>query len=432
MQIKQIDKMKKILIIIAFVFIIELPVFCAQEVITLDTSTEPSFVETVVEEQEQNTEGPFIQAPKQTTELKNGIVDYDPSHGAVSPKFFLLNVLSNTAKDVYNLQVERTDIPSQLLKDQLTFKLEKGPVENIHIWSAYQMNFSETLTEQGDNHSKFDMCLINVLFDGKFKGGKEDFRIMLDPTHRHSHMPFMEPFIQDLYIRTNRIPHHTLMIGNSRPGVGIEGAQSPYTLAFINRSQISRNLANIRKFGFRLNGDYSLVDYDLGIYSSSTNFSSFFPGHEFDAWMNVKPLGKTDGKYGKLVTGAGLQSGEKHGMSYYLTGAYAGYEYKKFWTKFEYARANGSNGGSGLTDKRSQGLFVTAAYHLTKKLELLVRYDQFDPDREIRNNNQKEFTLGTNYYLKSQALKLIFNYVYCQNDSKADSHRLMMGTQIVL
>lgn len=426
--------MKKILTIIAFVFLFDPPAFCAQETITLDTSTEPSFVETVLEEheQEQISEGPFIQAPKQTTELKSGIVDYDPAHGAASPKFFLLNVLSNTAKDVYNLQVERTDVPSQLLKDQLTFKLEKGPLESLHIWSAYQMNFSEMLPENGDNHSKFDMCLINVLFDGKFKGGKEDFRIMLDPTHRHSHMPFMEPFIQDLYIQTHRIPHHTLMVGNSRPGVGIEGAQSPYTLAFINRSQISRNLANIRKFGFRLKGDYSLADYDLGIYSSSTNFTSFFPGHEFDAWVNIKPLGKTDGKYGKLVTGAGMQSGEKHGMSYYLTGAYAGYEYKKFWTKFEYARANGSNGGSGLTDKRSQGLFVTAAYHLTKKLELLARYDQFDPDREIRNNNQKEFTLGTNYYLKGQALKLIFNYVYCQNDNKADSHRLMMGTQIVL
>ena len=255
---------------------------------------------------------------------------------------------------------------------------------------------------------------------------------MLDPTHRSSHPNFMQPFFQDLYIESHRIPHHTVLVGNSRPGVGIEGAQSPYTLAFINRSQISRNLANIRKFGVRVRGDYSLADYDVGIYSSSTNFTSFFPGHEFDAWMNIKPLGKTDGRYGKLVTGAGIQSGEKHGMSYYLTGAYAGYEYKKFWTKFEYARANGSNGGSGLTDRRSQGLFVTAAYRLTKKLELLARYDQFDPDRAVKNNNQREYTLGANYYIKGQALKLIFNYIYCQNDNRADSHRLMMGTQIVL
>lgn len=446
--------MKKIVIFLALVFWIELPAQAAQEVITLDIEDNHQFAQNIIAKN-MEIQNPVIKDSADNTNKEQSVFEqnvtkedkpdasitiqerseigsYDPTQGATNPKFFLFNALKTAAKDVYELEVERTDIPSQLLKDQLTFKLEKGPLESVHIWSAYQMNFSTTMPEKGDTDSKFDVGLINILIDGKFKDGKEDFRIMLDPTHRHSHPNFMQPFFQDLYVETRRIPHHTLLVGNSRPGVGIEGAQSPYTLSFINRSQISRNLANIRKFGFRLRGDYSLVDYDLGIYSSSTNFTSFFPGHEFDAWMNVKPLGKTDGKYGKLVTGAGIQSGEKHGTNYYLTGAYAGYEYKKFWTKFEYARANGSNGGSGLTDARSQGLFVTAAYRLTKKLELLARFDQFDPDRSIRNNNQKEYTLGANYYLKGQALKLIFNYVYCQNDNKADSHRLMMGTQIVL
>lgn len=421
----------------------------AQEAITLDTANKkPIFSDTVLDLQDEDTdpvetidentiyvEGnqpkPLIQAPKYPS-AQGGISDYDSSIEASASKFLLFDVLYKTVQDVYNLEIERTDVPSQLLKDKLTFNLEKGPVETLHIWSAYQLNFSNTIPEKGDTLSKFNVGVINVLIDGKFKGGKEGFRIMLDPTRSYAQSGFMQTFFQDLYIESRRIPHHKILIGNSRPGVGIEGAQSPYTLAFINRSQISRNLANIRKFGVRVQGDYSLVDYDLGLYSSSTNFTSFFPGHEFDAWINIKPLGKTDGKYGKLVTGAGIQSGEKHGMSYYLTGAYAGYEYKKFWTKFEYARANGSNGGSGLTDKRSQGLFATIGYRLTKKLELLARYDQFDPDRDINNNLQREYTLGSNYYLKGQALKLIFNYIYCQNDNRPDSHRLMVGTQILL
>ena len=349
-----------------------------------------------------------------------------------TPRFFIFSSLAETAKDTYNLQIERNDIPYPLLKDKLTFDLEKGPLENIHLWSAYQMNFSTTLIENDTTHSKYNFGTINVLVDGKFRNGKENFRIMLDPSHRSSHLPFMQTFFQDLYIESARLPNTKVLIGNSRPGVGIEGAQSPYTLPFINRSQISRNLANARKLGVRVRGDYPLIDYDTGLYSSATNFSSFFPGHEFDFWTNIKPLGKTDGRFGKLVTGAGIQSGEKHNLNYYLTGAYAGYEYKKFWTKFEYAKANGSNGGSGLTNKHSEGLFVTIAYRLTKKLEVLARYDQFDADKNIRNNNQKEYTIGTNYYLKGQALKLIFNYIYCQNDNKRDSHRLMLGTQLIL
>lgn len=411
-----------------------------QETVNLDI-TAPTLTEKLaeapvdpVEDKLDKINGTFIQAPKNEIqpESRSGLVDYDPSQGAASPKFFLYNVISKAAKDVYELEVEQIDNPVPLLSNQLTFRPESGPLEKIHVWGAIQMDFSETLPERGQNVNKFDVALINPIIDGTFRGGKENFRIMLDPTHRHSHLPFMQPFIQDFYIETTRIPHTRVLLGNSRPGVGVEGAQSPYNLAFINRSQISRNLANIRKFGVRVRGDYSLMDYDTGFYSSSTNFTDFFPGYEYDAWVNLKPLGKTDGKYGKPVVGAGIQSGEKHGMSYYITGVYAGYEYKKFWTKFEYARANGSNGGSGLSDKRAQGLFVTAAYRLTKKLEILARYDQFDPDRAVNNNNQREYTLGTNYYIKGQALKLIFNYIYCQNDSKADSHRLMMGTQIVL
>lgn len=348
------------------------------------------------------------------------------------PKTLLFNALAQTAKDVYELQVEQIEKPVPLLKDKLTFNFEKGPLDNIHIWSAYQMNFSNTLPERGENLSKFDLGLINVIIDSQFKGKKENFRIMLDPTHRHSHPEFMQPFFQDLYIESTRIPHTKVLVGNSRPGVGVEGAQSPYTLDFINRAQIARNLSNARKFGLRVRGDYSLMDYDTGIYSSCTNFTDFFPGHEFDGWINIKPLGKTDGRFGKIVTGTGLQSGQKHGMSYYQTGAYAGYEYKKFKTKFEYARANGSNGGAGLMRNRSQGFFWTTAYRVTPKLELLTRFDQYDADRYQRNNNQREYTLGTNYYIKGQALKLIFNYIYCQNDNKVDSHRLMVGTQIIL
>ena len=436
-------------VFICLVILGGLPSFAFQDIIDLETDTKPSFSETMLDSVESD-DNPvstvdektiykekeseiFVPSQEQNNlQLRSGIVDYNPETASAYPGMFLLNILKDTAKDVYELEVERTDVPSQLLKDKLTFNFKKGPLDSLHFWSAYQMDFSTNIAESDGTDSNFNVGLINILFDGKFKGGKENFRIMLDPTHRSSHPDFMQTFFQDFYVESTRIPHHKILLGNSRPGVGIEGAQSPYTLSFINRSQISRNYSNIRKFGVRVRGDYPLVDYDLGLYSSSTNFSAFFPGHEFDAWLNLKPLGKTDGKFGKLVTGAGIQSGEKHGTDYYLTGAYAGYRYKRFWTKFEYARANGSNGGAGLTNARSQGMFVTAGYFLTKKLELLARYDHFDPDREISNNNRKEITFGTNYYLKGQALKLIFNYIFCKNDNTDDSHRLMVGTQIVL
>jgi len=336
-----------------------------------------------------------------------------------------------TAHDVYELQIENTNVPASLLEKPLTWQFEEGPVEKMHIWGVLQTNSNFEFYEDGDTNQKFKVGLINVLFDGKLRGGKEDFRLMLDVTPQ-SQRNFWQLLVQDAYIQTRRIPHHTVLFGNSRPGVGIEGAQSPYTLPLINRSQISRHFANARKVGLRVRGDYSLADYDFGGYSSDTFFTEFMPGAEFNGWVNFKPLGRTEGKYGKVVMGGGIAAGERNSVDFFVAGANIGYEYKKFWMRAEYANADGSNGSTGLTSKQREGWYATLGYHLTKKLEVIARYDEFDPDKNIAHNNQREYSAGINYYIKGQALKLVLNYVFCQNQSKDDAHRLLLGTQIAL
>ena len=400
--------MKKILLSIIFLFIFIPQVFAIEEEIKLEKNPDGDFIENITGQTKEEFEQD-IQKEKDT---------------------FLSNLMS-APKDVWELQIERTDVPSQLLKKQLTMTFNKGPLESFHTWVALQGNITTQMSENADTDTKFNMALINIIFDGKFRGGKEGFRLMLDPTPTHAH-GFFQQLVQDAYFETNRIPHHNILIGNSRPGVGYEGAQSPYTLPFVARSQISRNLANVRKFGLRVRGDYSLVDYDFGGYSSDTFFQEFFPGLEFDGWVNIKPLGKTDGKWGKIVAGGGIVAGRRHSIDYFMTGAALSYEYKKFWARAEYANSDGSNGGRGPTNKGGEWFYATVGYHLTKKIERLARYDQFNPDKTKRDNNQREYSAGVNYYLKGQALKLIFNYVYCQNDAKPDSHKLIVGTQIVL
>ncbi|MBQ3819343.1 hypothetical protein II810_02740, partial [bacterium] len=64
--------------------------------------------------------------------------------------------------------------------------------------------------------------------------------------------------------------------------------------------------------------------------------------------------------------------------------------------------------------------------------EAVVRYDDFNPDENINDNNTREYSAGINYYIKGQALKLILNYVFCQNQAGRDSHRILFGTQIAI
>jgi phosphate-selective porin len=108
------------------------------------------------------------------------------------------------------------------------------------------------------------------------------------------------------------------------------------------------------------------------------------------------------------------------------------YDREKFWLRAEYQHADGSNGGSGITERKGYGYNLTLAYRLTKKLELLFRFDDFDKDKSISNNNTREYTTGLNWYILGQTARMMLNYVFCENEAKENSHRLILGTQLIL
>lgn len=334
--------------------------------------------------------------------------------------------------DIYHAEIEYTNKPAFLLSDILTKKFDETSVwDNLHLWGAYNADLSLNFIEDDNFNGYYNFNYINLGLDGALKNNNGDFRLMLNVSPLSSRN-FAQALFADAYIATNKIPHHRIWVGNTRPPVGYEGGYSPFLLPFVARSQIARNFGTIRKLGGRIKGNYSLVDYDLGVYSSDTYFQSFFPGTEFVGWVNFKPLGKTNDKYGKLTIGGGIQSGQRT-CDYTVTGAYIGYEYKKWLLNFEYSDANGYNGTAGHSiDKHASGFYSTLAYKINPKLQALIRYDEFDPNKDISHNDKREYTAGLNYFIKGQAVKLMLNYIYCQNQSQKDSHRLILGTQLVL
>ena len=340
--------------------------------------------------------------------------------------------IAQTVKNIKDIEIDDLENVTPLFEDNLTKHFDKGPFSSIHGRIVLQNNVDFMMPEEGNSYSKYDVNLVNLLVDARSRSGKDLFRVMMDVSHRHNRS-FMQNLFYDLFYETKRIPHHSILFGNSRVGTGMEGLQSPYTLPFLNRSQISRNFSNIRKVGVRVRGDYKYVDYDFGGYSSDTFFTDFFPGGEFNSWINFKPLANNkEKKYGTLKTGAGISVGKRHSTNYFVTGFGVQYSYKRLWSRMEYSVANGSNGATGLTSQNRHGWYVTLGYKITKKLELLARYDEFDPDKSVSGNNRREYSTGLNYYIKGQALKLVLNYIFCQNQHSFDSHRIMLGAQLAI
>lgn len=354
----------------------------------------------------------------------NGVIDDEEWYFDMGGKTLQEKIQEIRAKEIKN-----TNKAHYLLEEILTKNYENSIIKTMHLFAYYRGNLAMDFYPD-DKDLGYDYNDIDVGVNGKFKDGKSYYeaRFRLTPQSNYSFLQFLP---SNFYIANASIPHHTIIVGNTRTPTGDEGSKSSVVIPFVARSQISRNFGNTRQLGVRVKGHYDLVEYDLGGYSSDTYFQDFFPGAEFAGWVTLKPLGKLGNKYGILKLGSGLTTGENH-IDYTVLGAYASYEYKKLYANFEWGKADGYNGGRGLSSNKAEGFYTTLGYKITPKIQLVGRYDTYKPNLDIANNTQREISAGINYFLKGQAVKMMLNYVYCQNDAKDDSHRIILGTQFLL
>lgn len=335
----------------------------------------------------------------------------------------------NLAEKVLKSEIRRTDIPSFLLKDDLTFKYSRGPVSQLQLFGGYRGSLNSIFLPH--NYStEYDSMSFETGLYGKFRNPNYNFKVMFKPLPVRG-VDYYESFLGDLYVMNSQIPHHQIIAGYSRVQNGIEGSISSFILPFANRSQIARYFGNSRSLNLRLLGNYEYFDYSMSYGSSGRYITSGLPGTEFSGQFSIKPFGSQDGKFGKLSIGAGINVG--HNRNNYSVGnIYAAYKHKKFWSTVEVAVADGYNGSKGVSANKASGYAITAGWKFNPHLQVITRIDQFDPDRNKKHNNRREYTAGINWFLRGQALKFILNFVYCENQNAKDSFRIILGTQIML
>ncbi len=400
---------KGIVFIIFSVFFI-LPSYAIEE-ITLDTKDEAIKMEIYKDKY-----------PSGKEEYEHVNSKYDIDYDYNKP-------LSKKFNDVFKLEVSDNN-HTEFLLDKITTKhFENGPLDNIGVWGVWRgalgINFFNDDTDTQMNYS-----LLESRIHGEFKNKRTSFLITTRYTPQNE-FSFMQNLFSETVIKHKIDKHNTIIIGNNKTKAGQDGGMSMFLLPFFSYSQIGRNFGNIRKLGARLSGNYDLIEYDLGGYSSGTYFQEFFPGAEFCGWVSLKPLAKTKGKYGNLKIGGGLTSGRRH-FNYNVVGGYIRYDYKKFGVDFEIANSDGSNGRTGPTQAHARGYYTTLYYNLTKKVQLLARFDEFTPNRDYSSHRIREYSAGLNYFIKGQALKFILNYIFREDSGTGNSHRILIGTQILL
>lgn len=313
--------------------------------------------------------------------------------------------------------------------DGMTF--ESGPIKSTKFGVAYDSSLTMRQAPNKEFSGRYDFNGVDIYNKTKYRDGKTESMIMINPLRI---MPDTQNSvtekISEFSVTHKFNAHQAILVGQGkRLPIGVEGQPLSFFLDTVNRSQIARTFSNTRSIGVRNLGTYKYADYDIGIYDGTRYLQELFHGQEFVGWVNVKPLANlNEKKYGKLTLGTGLQTGHEK-YNYDVIGAYADYKYKKFEANFECANANGYN---ALTpsNKKAGGYYTTLLYNVHPKVQLVARYDVFDPDRTTFNNNVTEYTAGVNYFVNKR-IKLLANYVRQDKPNTAGSNMFMFATRVL-
>ena len=202
---------------------------------------------------------------------------------------------------VLHSKIVRTDVPSYLFKDDLTFKFKEGsPVNKVQLYGVYRGSIGSIFNES--NYStEYENLSTQIGVIGSLKNPDYRFKFSINPVQ--SSGEYFDQFISNAYIMNTSIPHHQITAGYTRIQIGMEGGTSTQILPFVARSQIARNFGNAKSLAVKLAGNYQYIDYNFSVGSSGRYITSGMPGAEFNGWVNLKPLGHKAKKYGKVTTG---------------------------------------------------------------------------------------------------------------------------------
>lgn len=394
----------------------------------LNTSTSPVLI------------APSIEKPKRLLKPADRKLDlhaiiFDPAATVKPPEnseeMTSVEIAKYKVHEALRGEVSKTVPTKGLLADQMKMTFEKGFIDNISPWVDFNSYNSNLWTGDTYTNDLYNINFADIGFNINMKDKKTFVRFMFSPVKTYAGKNYFQSFFADNYITYKISKNNTILAGHTWVPLGIEGKESPLVWQFFNRSQTSMNYSSVRALETKLMGNYKYVDYQLGFGSAGRGFTDWFPGPEFTSWFEFKPLANTNEKYGKLIVAAGFNGGNSN--SHYAVGTGAvSYEYKRLRAITEFGMADGSNGALGYSPYKSRGINTTLAYRLTPRIQVLGRYDQFDPNTEKSNDMRREYTAGLNYFIKGQALKLMLNYTLYSLENGTYGSRIFTGTQFVL
>jgi phosphate-selective porin len=256
------------------------------------------------------------------------------------------------------------------------------------------------------------------------------------------------PRILDAVATYKHADYLHINVGQSKHPFSYDNLYSPWNLPTVNRTQLDNALAfrendlygnrNGRDLGLWLSGKINagteetkrpVLDYTVGVYNGAgINTGENNKEKDFGAALGVSPI-KDLWIHGRFYSGYGVtlaQPDEDTRRERF--GVNATYKTGPWLIEGEYLKGEEEN--SELIVLERNGYYLTLGYTLpNEKLQVVARYDNYDPNTVLDNNAINRYVLAANWYFtKITRIQLEYDIVR-EQDAQIDNNLLAVQFQ---
>ena len=243
--------------------------------------------------------------------------------------------------------------------------------------------------------------------------------------------------LTDLYLRWTRHDFAHVTVGQFKTPFGYEQLVSDTKTLFIERSLPNDRLTLSRQIGAMVSGDIveDRLDYAVGLFNGNGVNRG---GNDNDQFTYVGRLAGTvyESEKIRLTAGAnafaadtatsGGAAGERDGLGLDVQVRAGRLDLGAEWLRAESAPDTGA-------DSTADGWSAHVAWQLVpKKFQLLTRFETYDPNTSVAGDDGEVWTVGCNYFVKGDDIKLSLNYLLGDPaGAEDDQGRLLARAQII-
>lgn len=337
--------------------------------------------------------------------------------------------------------------------DTLKYALSFKSPDDKYSWNfGARMQMRYTFKDRDEDFHESDLQDINlrrarVYFGGNIYSKILHYYVELDADK-------FDPALRDFYAYFTPLDELNVKIGYFKVPFNRQRMATSAKLLLQDRSIASEEFDQKRDTGLDIYGNPldGHVEYHAAVFQGAGEKFSGIDNTDnklmYVLSLRCNPLGKydyydeTDLKYSDklaLTIGASVVfnakvADEKLPNTDTTTGTVdLGAKYKGLsWNNEYYIRSENPDTGATVG---SDGFFTQAGYFvLPKKLEVAARYSVVDPNKDVSNDLQKEYTGGVNYYFRTHRSKIqadVGHYVTDTKDQDKEENRVRLQYQII-